>query len=101
MIDPSFQGVNKIFVLSFKNEGDRKVKTGYYLPKVEIKDYNVIIDGNNFFDQVIKDNIRTYDNIHKISADQGDDYTTGCFLDYNYFKKYYKMITIDNNNKNR
>ena len=40
LLDPSFQGVNKLFVLSFKNEGDRKVHTGCYLPKVEIKDYD-------------------------------------------------------------
>ena len=78
-----------------KIEGDRKVNTAYYLPKVEIKDYNVIFDGNNFFDQVVRNNIRTYDNIRKISAGQGDDYLTGCLLDYNYFKKYYKMIAID------
>ena len=49
LIDPSFQGVNTPFVLSFQNEGDRKVKTGCYLPKVEIKGYNVMIDGKNFF----------------------------------------------------
>ena len=48
LIDPSFQGVNRLFVLSFENEEDRKVHTGYYLPKVEIKDYNVMIDGKVF-----------------------------------------------------
>ena len=49
LIDPSLQGVNRIFVLSFENEGDRKVSTGYYLPKVEIKDYSVIIDRKTLF----------------------------------------------------
>ena len=50
LIDPSFQGVNRIFVLPFENEDDRKVHTGYYLPKVEIKDYNARIDEKIFFD---------------------------------------------------
>ena len=54
-----------------------------------------MIDGKNFSDQPIKIDLRTYDNIQKISAGQRDDYTNGCFLDYNYFKKYYKMIAID------
>ena len=56
LIDPSFQGVIRLFVLSFENSADRKVCTGYYLPKVEIKDYNVMIDGQNFFDQPVKNN---------------------------------------------
>ena len=94
LIDPRFQGVNILFVLSFENEGDRKVHTGYNLPKVETKDYNVLIDGENFFDQPVKNNTRTYDNIRKTSSGQGDEYTTGCLLDYNYFKEHYKMIAI-------
>ena len=49
----------------------------------------------NFFDQPLKDNKVTYVNIRKITTAQGDDYTTGCLLDYNYFKKYYKMIAVD------
>ena len=95
LIDPSFQGVNRLFVLSFENEEDRKVHTGYYLPKGEIKDYNVMVDVKNFFDWPIKSDMRTYDNIRKIATGQGDDYTTGCLLDYNYFNNYYKMIAID------
>ena len=54
LIDPSFQGVNELFVLSFVNKNFRKVQRGYFLPKVEIKNYNVLIDGKNFFDQPIK-----------------------------------------------
>ena len=54
------------------------------LPTLEKKDYNVMIDGRNSFDQPIKNDLKTYDNIRKISADQGDDYTTGCLLDYPY-----------------
>ena len=57
--------------------------------------YNVMIDGQKFLDQPIRNNLITYDNIRKITARQGDDYTTGCLLDYSYFKNYYKMIAID------
>ena len=54
-----------------------------------------MIDGQNFSDQPVKDNLRTYGNIQKIASGQGDDYTTGCLLDYTYFKNCYKMIAID------
>ena len=54
-----------------------------------------MIDGKNFFDQPLKIDIRTYDNIQKIATGQGDNYTTGCLLDYLYFKNYYKMIAVD------
>ena len=54
-------------------------------------------DGRNFFDQPIKNDLKTYDNIRKIAKDQGDGYTTGYLLDYPYFKKYYKLIAIDLN----
>ena len=67
----------------------------YYLPLVEVKDYNVVINGRNFFDHPIKNNLITYDNIRKIATGQGDDYTTDCSLDYPYFKNYCKMIAIN------
>ena len=54
-----------------------------------------MIDGQNFFDQTVKNNLITYDNIRKIAIDQGNDYTTGSLLDYNYFNNYYKMIALD------
>ena len=54
-----------------------------------------MIDGKNFFDQPTNESIKTYDNIRKIAAGQGDHYTTGCLLDYPYFKDNYKMITVD------
>ena len=95
LIDPSFQGVNRRFVLSFKDDDGRESHKQYYLPTVEIKDYNVMIDGRNFFDQPIKNDLKTYDNIRKIATGQGDDCTTGCLLDYLYFKKYCKLIAID------
>ena len=95
LINLSFQGVNWLFVLSFENEDDRTSHSTYYLPKVELKDYNVMIDGKNFFDQPINSMTKTYENIRKIATGQGDDYTTGCLLDYSYFKDHYKMIAID------
>ena len=77
------------FVLSFKDDDGRESCEQYYLPTVEIKDYNIMID------QPIKNDLKTYDNIRKIATGQGDDYTTGCLLDYPYFKTYYNLIEID------
>ena len=95
MVEPSFQGVNRLFVLAFENDTQRTSAKGYYLPNVEIKDYNVMINGENFFDQPVKDNKATYENIRKNATGQGDDYTTSHLFDYPYFKDSYKMITID------
>ena len=78
LVEPSFQGVNRLFVLVFENNDDRTSHDEYYLPTVEIKDYNIMINDENFFDQPIKNNKITYDNIRKIATGQGDDYTTGC-----------------------
>ena len=95
LVEPSFQGVNRLFVLAFENDTQRTSQSGYYLPNAEIKNYNVMINGENFFDQPIKNNKATYENIRKIATAQGDDYTTGCLLDYPYFKDSYKMIAVD------
>ena len=80
LIEPSFQGVNRLFVLTFENDDQRTSNKRYYIPNVEIKDYNVMIDGKNFFDQPVKNNKVTYENIRKIATGQGDHYTTGCFV---------------------
>ena len=86
--------------MSFKNDNGWESHKQYYLPTVEIKDYNVLIDGRNFFDQPIKNDLKTYCNIRKIETVQSDDYTTGYLLDYfillyDIFKKYYKLIAIN------
>ena len=94
LIEPSFQGVNRLFVLVFENDTQR-ISKKRYIPNVEMKDYNVMIDGKNFFDQSVKNDNVTYENIRKIATGQGDDYTTGCLLDYIYFRNYYKMIAVD------
>ena len=78
LINPSFRGVNKIFVLSFENENDRTSHLTYYHPKVkEIKNRNVTIDGKNFFDQPINSDLQTNENVRKIATGKGSDYITG------------------------
>ena len=81
--------------MSFEDEMQRTSYKRYYLPAVEIKNYSVMIDGQNFFDQPVRNNLITSDSIRKIATGQENDYTTGCLLDYNYFKNFYKMIAID------
>ena len=81
--------------MAYEGDTQRTSAKGYYLPNVEIKDYNIMINGESFFDQPIKNNKVIYENIRKIATGQGDDYTTGCLLDYPYFKDSYKMIAVD------
>ena len=95
LVEPSFQGINRFFVLEFENDTQRTSHSDYYLPNVEIKNYNIMINGENVFDQPVKNNKVTYENIRKIATGQGDDCTTGCLLDYPYFKDTYKMIAVD------
>ena len=89
------------YVLVFDNteNGTKKVErnshTKYFLPRVNITNYNVLIDGRNFYDPPINDIIKQYDEIRKIATGQGYDYTTGCLLDYQYFKDRYNLIAID------
>ena len=94
MVERSFQGVNRLFVLAYQNDTQRTSAKGYYLPNVEIKNYTVMINGENFYDHPIKDNNVTYENIRKIATGKGDHYTTGCLLDYPYFKDSYKIIYV-------
>ena len=94
-VEPSFQGVNRLFVLAFENDTQRTSCKGYYLPNVGIKDYNVIINGENFFDRPVKNNRVTGGNIKSVAKGLGSDYTTRCLLDYPYFKDSYKMIAVD------
>ena len=96
-IDPSFQGVNKLFVLPYAS-GDNITNENsykkYFLPRIKIN-YNIEIDGRNFYDQPINDSIKQYDEVRKISTGKGDDYTTACLLDFAYFEKNYKIIAAD------
>ena len=94
LAEPSFQGVNRHFVLAFEDNTQRTSRKGYCLPFVKVTDYNVMIDGKNFFDQLVKNNKVAHESIRKIATSKGDDYTTGCLLNYTYFRDYYKMIAI-------
>ena len=112
----AFQGVNRLFVLAFEhtrvndpaidannpapqnlaaNRVIRNIYRNYFVPCVDITSYNVLIDGRNFYDQPIKDSIRKYDEIRKITTGKGDNYATECLLDYNYFKENYQLIAVD------
>ena len=95
LVEPSFQEVNRLFVLAFEDDAQRTSNKRYYLPNVENKDYTFMTDRKNFFDQPIRNNKITYENIRKIATGQGDDYTKDCLLDYAYFTDNYKMIAID------
>ena len=93
LIDPTSIKVNRLLVLLFENEEDRTSFSKYYVPKVEIKDFNVLIDGKSFFDVPVKNKEEAYEKIMSIS--KNNDYTTGNLLDYEYFSKHYKLIAID------
>ena len=82
-----------MFSLSFENENDRTSFSTYYVPNVQIKDINVLIDGKCFFDMPIKNDEETYEQI--IEMGRSNDYSTGNLLDYEYFSKHYKLIAID------
>ena len=115
-LDAAFQGVNRLFVLAFEDTrandpgivannpasqnlaANRVIRNSYrkyFVPRVDITSYNVLIDGRNFYDQPINDSIRKYDEIRKIATGKGDNYATGCLLDYDYFKKNYTLIAVD------
>ena len=93
LIDPTFTNVNRLFVLAYKIADDRQSFSQFYLPNVMVKDSNVIIGKLAFFDLSIKTKEEAYENIIDIS--RSNEYTTGNLLDYDYFKKYYKLIAID------
>ena len=111
-LDAAFQGVNKLFVLAFEDTradeaadapaprnlvANRVIRDSYrkyFVPHVDITSYNMLIDGRNFYDQPINDSIRKHDEIRKIVTVKGDNYATGCLLDYDYFKKNYQLMMI-------
>ena len=93
LIGPTFTNVNRLFVLAYQNADDRKSFSQFYLPKVLVKDFNVIIDKLAFFDLPIKVEEEAYKKI--IDVSRNNEYTTGNLLDYDFFKKHYKLIAID------
>ena len=95
LIDPTFTNVNKLFGLSFprnSNTDSRYSSSNCYVPKVEIKDFNALIDGKVSFDLPVKNEEEAYKKFFEMS---NNDYTTGKVFDFAYFKKNYKVIAID------
>ena len=99
-LDPSFQGVNRLFVMTYNrlaapndNQFNRNSQQKYYLN--DLNKYNVIVDGRNFYDNPIESDIEKYRELKKVMFGKGEDDTTGSLLDYNYFKKYYKLVAVD------
>ena len=92
LLNAPFEGVKRLFVLAYfiadggNEEAGIKSNKKYFLLRGEIKNYNILIDGRSFYDQPINDIIKQYDEIRKVSTGCGGDYTTGCLLDYAYFK---------------
>ena len=101
-LDPSFQGVNRLFIMAYNrlaaandNQFNKDNQQIYYLPRNDLNKYNVIIDGRNFYDKPIESDIEKYRELKKVMIGKGEDYTTGSLLDYNYFKKHYKLVAVD------
>ena len=101
-LDPSFQGVDRLFVVAYNklaaandNQFNRNSQQVYYLPRNDLNKYNVIIDGRNFYDNPIESDIEKYRELKKVIIGKGEDYTTGSLLDYDYFKKHYKLVAVD------
>ena len=85
--------MHRLFVLAYANEDDRTSYPQYYVPNIEIENYNVIIDGKPFFELPVKNVEETYQKI--IDMGYNDDYTVGNLMDFEYFKQHYKLIAID------
>ena len=93
LVDATFTNVNRLFVLAYRIVDDRQSYSRFYLPNVMVKDYNVIIDKLVFFDFPTKTEEEAYEKI--INVSRNNEYVTSNLLDYDYFKKYYKLIAID------
>ena len=97
-LDPSFQGVNRLFLIAYNRAAGQATRDGqqkYYLPRIDLKKYNVIIDGRNFYDNPIESDIEKYTELRKVMIGKGEDYSTGSLLDYNYFNKHYKLVAVN------
>ena len=101
LLDSSYQEVKRLFVLVCNNTADDDDRVSidffkkYFLPRVKIENYNIKIDGRNFYDQPVNDSIKQYNEVRKISTGQAYDYTTGCLLDFVYVEKNYRLIATD------
>ena len=83
-LDPSFQGVNRLFIIAHNRVHGQPTRNGqrkYYLLRIDLNKYNVIIDGRNFYDNPIESDIEKYRELKKVMIGKGEDYTTGSLLD--------------------
>ena len=97
-LDASFQGVNRLFVIAYNRVNGQPTRNGqqkYYLPRIDLEKYNVIIDGRNLYDNPIESDMEKYRELKKVMIGKGEDYTTGSLLDFNYFHKHYKLVAVD------
>ena len=97
-LDPSFQGANRSFIMAYNRVDGQPTRNGqrkYYLPRIDLNKYNVIIDGQNFYDNPIESDIEKHRELKKVMIGKGEDYTIGSLLDDNYFKKHYKLVAVD------
>ena len=97
-LDPSFQVVNRLFVMAYNRANGQPTRNGqqkFYLPRIDLENYNVIIDGRNFYDNPIESDLEKYRELKKVMIGKGEDYTTGSLLDFNYFDKHYKLVAVD------
>ena len=97
-LDPSFQGVNRLFIMAYNRVDGQPTRNGqkkYYLPRASLNKYNVIIDGRNFYDNAIESDIERYRELKKVMIGKREDYTAGSLLDFNYFDKHYKLVAVD------
>ena len=87
-LDPSFEDFNRLFVMAHNRANGQPTRNGqrkYYLPRIDLEKYNVIIDGRDFYDNAIESDIEKYRELKKVMIGKGEDYTTGSLLDFNYF----------------
>ena len=102
-LDPSFQSVNRLFVIAYNRANGQPTRNGrrkYYLPRIDLKKYNIIIDGRNFYDNPIESDIEKYRELKKVMIGKGEGYTTGSLLDFNYFDKHYQLVAVDLSTQN-
>ena len=100
-LDLPFQGMSKLFAAAYetddikRNTNTEESRRRCYLPRAEIKDCNILIDGRNFYDQNVNSSIVRYNELLKMTTGISDDYSTGCLLDYDYYIKVFNIAGID------